>query len=76
MRGYRSEDRERDTSDSVTFENVKGVRSTEKALLCEIDGEEHWIPQSQITENSEVWCEGDVGKLVVTRWLAEQKGIA
>lgn len=76
MRGYKSEDRERDAGDSVSFENVRALRATELALKCNIDGEEEvWIPQSQITSDSEVWREGDEGKLVVTRWIAEQKNL-
>jgi hypothetical protein len=33
-----------------------------------------WVPQSQIHEDSEVYQMGDSGSLVVTRWIAEQKG--
>lgn len=46
-RGFRDEDRE--NTDSVKLENVKAIKATEKALLCRIDGAEHWVPQSQIT---------------------------
>jgi hypothetical protein len=48
---------------------------TEKAVLCVIDGAEHWIPKSQIDDSSEVYEKGHEGKLVVTRCLAEQKDL-
>ena len=62
-------------SDAVEFEDVHAKAETDKALLCVIDGEEHWIPKGQITEDSEVYAKGDDGKLVVTQWIAEQKGL-
>lgn len=63
-----------DDKSSVTLEDVKALRGTDKALLCLIAGNEVWVPQSQITDDSEVYQSGDEGKLVVTRWIAEQKG--
>ena len=61
--------------DTVKIENVVAKRETEAALLCEIDGEDHWIPKSQIDEDSEVYAEGHQGSLVITQWIADQKGI-
>ena len=61
--------------EKVSFESVTVVRATEKALLCRIDGKEHWIPQSQIDDDSEVYREGDEGTLVISEWLATQKGL-
>lgn len=52
--------------------------ATEKALLVEHEGEELWIPLSQIDGDSEIYAEhqvGEEGVLVVTDWLAEQKGL-
>lgn len=60
----------------VAFDGCRGVRRTEKALLVRFgDGEEVWIPQSQISDDSEVYGEGHEGTLVVTRFIAEQKGL-
>jgi hypothetical protein len=56
-------------------EDVLVKSETEKALLCIIEGEQMWIPKSQITDDSEVWKQGDEGTLVITEWLAEQKGL-
>lgn len=51
-------------------------RATAKALLCDIEGREHWIPKSQIIEaESEVNNQDDEGTLVMTQWIAEQKGL-
>ena len=59
----------------VEFEGVVCTRATDKALLCRIDGKDHWIPQSQIDDDSEVYKEGDEGTLVISEWLATQKGL-
>jgi hypothetical protein len=60
---------------AVSVENVKCLKETEAAILVEIEGEQHWIPQSCVTDASEVWKEGDEGTLVITDWIAQQKGI-
>ena len=33
-----------------------------------------WVPQSQIEAESEIWKRGDEGDLVVTEWIAGEKG--
>jgi len=60
----------------MDFKGVACRRESEKAILVEIPelSGEFWIPQSQITADSEVWREGDLGTLTVTDWYAEQKG--
>ena len=62
-------------TNKASFPDVRAIKATEAALLCEIDGVEHWIPQSQIDDDSEIFAEGDEGILVVSQWLAEQKGL-
>ena len=57
------------------FDGVVCEAETEKALLVIIGGDKHWMPKSQIRDGSEVNAKGDEGKLVVTEWIAEQKGI-
>lgn len=53
-------------------------RKTDAALLVEDEnGEEVWIPLSQIHDDSEIWDEskvGEQGKLVIPEWLATKKG--
>jgi hypothetical protein len=58
---------------------AKCIRETPKAIIVVmVDGipfgGEEVIPQSQVHDDSEVYGEGHVGKLVVTSWLAEQRG--
>lgn len=48
-------------------------KATAAALLCRIDGKDVWIPKSQIDDDSEVWQEGDEGRLVVSEWTAIEK---
>lgn len=59
----------------VEFDDVTVKVDTPKALLCIIEGDEVWIPLSQISEDSEVYRYGSSGKLIVSRWIADQKGL-
>lgn len=54
---------------------VTVIRDSGKALLVEYEGEEVWIPKSQIDDDSEVWKEGQEGTLIIPYWLAEEKGL-
>lgn len=60
---------------TVEIEDVQSITETDKALLVEIDGERHWIPKSQIVDESEVYKEKQTGKLVITEWFAEKEGL-
>jgi len=57
---------------------VKVKHKTAKAILVEAeDGEEHWIPFSQIHDDSEIYessKKDDEGKLVISEWLAKKIG--
>lgn len=58
------------------FDGVTAVKETDAALLCSFVGDgDHWIPKSQIDEDSEVNQEGDQGTLVVSAWIAGEKGL-
>lgn len=52
---------------------------TEKAALCELpeydDDTEEWIPLSQIEDNGEDIEEGFEGKIYVSNWLLNEKGL-
>lgn len=71
------EEYEHDES-AVACENVICKHVTDKGgVLVEFeDGEEAWIPQNQIHDDSEVYEKGQEGRLVITRWIAEKKGWA
>ncbi len=60
----------------VEFDAVKKV--TEKAILFVIDGEEVWLPISQISpEDVDSYAEGDgEGSVSITDWIAHEKGLA
>lgn len=60
----------------VEFQDVEVVKTTGAAMLCRVFNEEHWIPFSQAHEDrNEVWEEGDFGELVISEWIATQKGL-
>jgi len=56
---------------------VKVIAKGPKALLArEEDGKEEWWPFSQIHSDSEIWDDskiGEEGKMIVTKWIAQQK---
>jgi len=64
----------REDEPTVTKRDVKCKKETDKALLCTVDDEDVWVPKSQVHDDSEVYQEGDEGLLVVSEWLARQKG--
>lgn len=59
------------------FPDCRVLKATEKALLIDIEGEEHWIPQSVVHEDSEVFDDEDnsEGMLVLQEWFAEREGL-
>jgi hypothetical protein len=68
-----------DNRPHIEFEDVTCLKQTNAAILCRILDEDDdidedvWIPLSQVHDNSEVYEEGTEGKLIITRWIAEQK---
>lgn len=60
----------------IVIEDCEILYITDKGgVLCLIEGEKHWLPQSQIHENSECWETGDKGELIISRWIAERRGL-
>jgi len=64
------------------FAKIDGVKAllvskSGAALLCTHDSWDKpvWIAQSQIGEDSEVYRKGDVGILVVRKWLAVKENL-
>jgi hypothetical protein len=66
--------------ETASFEDCQ-LRAVGKAaiLVAHEDWEEPvWFPNSHIDDDSELYMKsepGDTGKLVVTAWIAEQKGL-
>jgi hypothetical protein len=56
--------------DMVTLEFDDLKAETDKAYLVEIDGDEYWIPKSQVEDIDE-------GAMVIemTEWIALEKGL-
>lgn len=62
--------------DCETFEGARCVSASGKAIRVRLaSGAYHWIPNSVVDEDSEVFKDGDEGKLVVKSWFCEKEGI-
>ena len=60
----------------VYLDDCTVKKLTDKAALVAYEGEELWIPFSQMADSATRLREGDDGVTVgITEWLAEQKGI-
>ena len=60
----------------VEVERVKRV--TAKALLCEIDGVDFWIPKSVVLAGGQVDAESEedaAGTILVSEWWAAARGL-
>lgn len=58
----------------VIIYQVQCIKVTMASILVEIDGTQHYIPTSQLHRDAnEVYDVGDVGDLVMPRWLALEK---
>lgn len=55
--------------ETISFPNVRALDvDPRRGVLAAIDGEERWIPQNVIHDDSEVWRKGDEGVLVLQEW--------
>ena len=63
--------------DQVEFENAVCVAASSKAIRVRLEDrdEEIWIPQSVVSEDSEVWKPGDRGTLIIPEWFALKNGM-
>jgi len=61
------------SGNKVRIDDVEAIGETPKALHVIIDGEKHWIPKSQIDDDSEVWENGQEGTLVISEWFADKE---
>lgn len=72
MRRYRKDD---DGHEPVRVAEVQCTKQTERAILCVIEGEDVWVPQSLVHDDSEVYRQGDFGTLIVPKWFARKNGL-
>lgn len=59
----------------VILENCKILNERVLSVLCEIEGEQYWLPKSQLDVERGIGKEGEEGDLVVAEWIAMEKGI-
>ncbi|MGD2215169.1 MAG: hypothetical protein PVJ64_00380 [Gemmatimonadales bacterium] len=58
--------------------DARVIAQGKAAVLVEIDEEEYWIPYSQIHDDSEICSQserGEEGQIIISEWIAEQKGL-
>jgi hypothetical protein len=58
----------------VHFDFEEIVRETDKALLIRFsDGDEHWIPLSQVCDPDDYHAGDKEGTISLTEWIVKQK---
>jgi hypothetical protein len=57
----------------VEVDNCVCSTATNKAILVACEGDEVWVPTSQVHEDSEVYKPGTEGILVIPQWVGEMK---
>ena len=62
--------------DSVEYADAQVLFDTGLSLVCLVDGIRVRVPTFLIESGSEVWRNGDHGKLVIPKWLALSIGLA
>ena len=64
--------------DRVEVEGCEAISHTARAILVRVPGLEDpvWFPQSQVDDDSEVYISGTSGTLVISDWIAHEKGLA
>lgn len=63
---------------NVFILNAECLEESKKAIKVRVvvkdKPETFWIPQSQVHADSDVWIKGDKGKLIITKWIASERG--
>lgn len=60
----------------IEIEIDEVIRESDKAFLLRIDGEEHWIPKSQIQSPEDIRIGECEFEIKISEWIADQKGLA
>ncbi len=61
-------------NDMIEVEDLEFLHETDSAILVEYDGEEVWLPLSQIEWDGDAE-KGDSITVTMPEWLAEEKGL-
>ena len=64
-----------DAVETAIFRTVQVIRDAGTAFLCLIGTKQVWVPLTEIRYGSEVAQIGDRGRLIVSRWFAENIGL-
>jgi hypothetical protein len=64
-----------DAVETAMFRAVEVIRDAGTAFLCLIGAEQVWVPLTEIRYGSEVAQRGDRGRLIVSRWFAQNLGL-
>ena len=59
--------------ETCEFDDISVIRETDAALLVVSEGEQMWVPKSQLLDGTEIDTVHDVGRMVIPHWLAEKK---
>lgn len=62
-------------SNWIHLEVEKIVRETDAAFSLRVDGEDYWIPKSQISDPEDFEAGDENVTVSVTEWIARQKGL-
>ena len=62
-------------SNYVHLEDCTILKKTDKAVLIRYDGEQHWLPLSQVADADDLHEQTSGITVSITEWIAEQKNI-
>ena len=60
---------------TAMFRAVEVIRDTGTDFLCVVGTREVWVPLTEIRYGSELARIGDRGRLIVSRWFAQNVGL-
>ena len=63
-------------ADAVELDGVEALSETESGLVCRFGAKRFEIPRRLMLEGSQLRVPGDCGRLVVSRSLAQSRGLA
>ena len=62
-------------SQYVYLEDCRVLRETDAAFLVDYDGDELWLPRSQVADADDLTVSNEPRTIGITEWIAKQKGI-
>ena len=62
-----------ESDDLVLFHDVRVIRTTQPALLCQIGTKAVWLPRAHVS--GKLWQAGDRGKLFIRSWVVREQNL-